>query len=144
MTPVFPARASAALRAFIGLVLLATGAGKLLDVGGFADVLRSYQVLPEGLVGPLSVGVPVAEILVAAWLFSGFGLAAASLASAALHLVYAAWSASGLARGLALENCGCFGVFLARPLTWKTVAEDLVMVALSLWLFRLAGKRGRS
>ncbi len=138
MTPSATARLGATLRFFIGLVLLATGAGKLLDVRGFADVLRTYQALPEGLVAPLSLAVPLVELVLAAWLLSGRRRAGAALASAAMHLVYAAWAVGGLARGLRLENCGCFGVFLARPLTWRTVVEDAVMVALSLWLFRLA------
>ena len=103
------------------------GGGKLLDVPGFADVLRSYRALPEGLVPPLSLAVPLAELALGAWLLSGPRLAAASLVSAAMHVVYAAWSAAGLARGLRLENCGCFGVFLARPLTGWTVLEYSVI-----------------
>ncbi|MBC8645596.1 MAG: hypothetical protein H7X85_00410, partial [Thermoanaerobaculia bacterium] len=41
-------------------------------------------------------------------------------------------------RGIAVPNCGCFGVFLARPLTWGTVLEDGGMVAASLALAALA------
>ena len=44
-------------------------------------------------------------------------------------------------RGLALANCGCFGVFLARPLTRQTVLEDVVMLGLSL-LVRWQAHRG--
>ena len=61
-----------------------------------------------------------------------------------MHLVYAGWAASALARGLRLENCGCFGVFLPTPLTWRTVVEDLVMVALSLGLLRVAVRTRKS
>jgi hypothetical protein len=64
------------------------------------------------------------------------------LASGAMHFAYAGWSAVALLRGLRLDNCGCFGVFLARPLGWETVAEDMVMVGLSLWLLALT--RGKS
>jgi hypothetical protein len=39
---------------------------------------------------------------------------------------------------LKLSNCGCFGVFLARPLDWGTVVEDGVMAALSAALLLLA------
>lgn len=129
---------STALRWFIGLVLLATSVGKLLDIPGFADVLRAYRALPGGLVEPLAVIVALTELGLAVWLFSGRALAAASLASAAMHLGYGAWASSGLARGLRLENCGCFGAFLARPLSWRTVIEDAFMTALSLWLLRIA------
>lgn len=143
MTPRAAARLSTGLRILIGLVLVATAAGKLLDVGGFADVVRSYRALPESVVPVVALAVPLAEAALGAWLLSGRRLAAAGLASAAMHLLYAGWSAAGVARGLRLDNCGCFGVFLARPLTGMTVVEDAVMAGLSLLLFRLA-RRGRT
>ena len=37
-----------------------------------------------------------------------------------------------LLRGIPISNCGCFGVFLARPPTWVTIIEDLILLALSL------------
>jgi hypothetical protein len=46
-----------------------------------------------------------------------------------------------LFRGIALENCGCFGVYLARPLTTSSPLEDLVIVALALLLLRLSTAR---
>ena len=46
--------------------------------------------------------------------------------------------AGRLARGLTLANCGCFGVFLARPLSWESPLEDLVALALCGFLWWLA------
>jgi hypothetical protein len=129
------------LRTFIGLVLFSTAVGKLLDVRGFARILGSYQALPEGSLLPLALAIPIAELALSIWLFSGRQLAGAALTSAAMHLVYAGWSAGGVMRGLKLPNCGCVGIFLARPLGWSTVAEDLVIVGLSLWLLTLARKK---
>lgn len=129
------------LRVVIGLVLFATAFGKLLDVPGFARILGSYQALPEGSLSTLALAIPLAELALSIWLFSGQRLAGAALSSAAMHLFYAGWSAAALARGLKLANCGCFGVFLARPLGWSTVLEDLVMVGLSLWLLAAARRR---
>ena len=116
-----------ALRFFIGAVLVVTAAGKLLDVSGFAAVIRTYRVFPEPVLLPLAVLVPLAELSLGAWLFSGRRLFSAAVAAFGMHVVYAAWSASALARGLELSNCGCFGVFLPRPLGWATVAEDAAM-----------------
>lgn len=45
-------------------------------------------------------------------------------------------------RGLAIANCGCFGVFLARPLTAQTVVEDVVMLGMSLLVLREVRHRG--
>ena len=129
------------LRLFLGLVLLATAVGKLADVRGFAGVLRAYEAFPEASLLPLAAAIPIAELALALWLFSGRGLEGAALAALVLHVVYAAWAALSLARGLRLENCGCFGVFLARPLGWTTVAEDLVLAGASAALLAAAARR---
>ena len=142
MTPRAAFRLAAVLRCVIALVLVATSLGKLLDLAGFAAVLRSYEALPGSVIGPMAAAVPLAELVLAAWLLSGRRLPVASLVSVALHLLYAAWAAIGILRGLRLANCGCFGVFFARPLTWRTVLEDGVMAALSAGLF-LAAMRSR-
>ncbi len=126
------------LRFAIGAILLATAVGKFLDIPGFAVVLTTYQAFPEWSLFPLAVAVPAAELLLAAWLFSERNLFSAALAAAAMHAAYGAWAAITLARGLDLPNCGCFGVFLRRPLTWSTVLEDSVMVAASISLFLLS------
>ena len=128
------------LRFAIGAVLIATATGKFLDLAGFAHILGEYRAFPEKLLLPLAVAIPSLELLLGVWLFTGRNLCAAALVSAALHLAYASWSAISLQRGLKLSNCGCFGVFLARPLGWSTVVEDLAMVAASLGLSALARK----
>lgn len=119
-----------ALRLLIGTVLVVTAVGKLLDVSGFAKVIGTYEVFSDPILVPLAVLVPVAELLLGAWLFAGRRLFAAAIAALAMHLAYAAWAASALERGLKLPNCGCFGVFLPRPLGWSTVVEDLAMAFL--------------
>src|SRR5215470_16426965 len=129
------------LRFLIGAVLFATAVGKLLDVPGFARVLGTYEAFAHGALLPIAIAVPVAELVLAFWLFSGRNLAAAALVSTAMHFLYACWSAVSVLRGLKLANCGCFGVFLARPLGWSTVFEDLVLVAASLGLWMLARRK---
>jgi hypothetical protein len=125
----------------IAVVLGATAIGKLLDLPGFVQVLRTYQALPEFALWPVALGMPLAELLVAAWLVAGRRLRGAAFASAGLHAAYAVWSAAAVLRGLKLPNCGCFGVFLRRPLGWHTVFEDVAMLAISLALAALAGRR---
>lgn len=131
-------RAVLGLRLFLGAVLLATAAGKLADVRGFAGVLRAYEAFPEGGLLPLAAAIPIAELALALWLFSGRGLKGAAVAALTMHVLYAAWAALTLTRGLQLSNCGCFGVFLARPLGWRTVVEDLILAGASAALLAAA------
>ena len=132
------------LRFAIGAILLVSAGGKLLDIAGFAGVLKTYAAFPDAILLPLSLAIPLAELALALWLFSGQFLAAAAAASVVMHFLYAAWSAISVLRGLRLSNCGCFGVFWPRPLGWTTVLEDLVLMAASLALAILARKRSSS
>jgi len=126
------------LRFTLGAILLASAAGKLVDIPGFMDVLKTYKAFPDSILLLLALGVPLAELAIALWLFSGQFLAAAALTSVVMHLLYAVWAAVSVLRGLRLANCGCFGVFWPRPLGWSTVAQDLVMTAASFALLVLA------
>lgn len=124
------------IRFVLAAVLLVTGVGKLLDLRGFGEIIANYRALPDALVLPAGTALTLAELGLAAWLLSGRWLSAAGLLAAAMHLGYFGWSAIALARGLNISNCGCFGVFLARPLTPLTLLEDglLFLVAASLFL----------
>lgn len=130
-----------ALRIFFGLLMLTTAVGKLLDNRGFADVLVTYQLgIPEGVLLPLGLAVSLFELALFVYILRGIRLREVAIATIVLHLGYVSLAVLTNLRGLNLENCGCFGVFLARPMTWATVVEDVVLLALSC-LFYLSVSR---
>ena len=131
------------LRVLIALVLLAAAIGKLIDLPGFTLVLRGYRFFPVPLLWPVAVVNTGTELLLACWLLWGRALRRAAQAATALHLLYAAWTAFMLLRDEPILNCGCFGSFIARPLSWATVAENLVLTALCLALYALCSREGR-
>ncbi len=126
------------LQFFIATFLLATSVGKLLDVRGFAQVLLTYDSLPEATVLPVALGLSLLELGLSLWLFSGVKLKLAALAAIVLHVQFTAVAVSANVRGLYIPNCGCFGVFLARPMTWATVVEDVLLTIMCVALFVLA------
>jgi hypothetical protein len=128
------------LRILIGLVLFGGGVGKALDLPGFVVVLEGYRLVPAALLFPVAVLATGADLVLGAWLLAGWRLAAGALAAGALFLGYAGLLALTLARGLTLDNCGCFGIFLARPLTWYSPIEDVIAAALAGVLY-LAARR---
>ena len=138
-----PRRAAAAVRLTLAAILLATGAAKLLDLTGFARLLDAYAVFSESALLPAAATVAAAELLLGGWLLAGRATGRASLPSFLLHLGYAAWEGAALGRGLSIANCGCFGVFLPRPLAASTVAEDLALASLSLVLRLLVSRPER-
>ena len=119
------------LRLFIAVVLLTTGLGKALDIPGFVEVLITYQALADWMLYPVALGMTTTELIISFWLFSGRLVFWAALASLGLHVVFTLWTAVTFLRGLDIPNCGCFGVFFARPLDGWTIVEDLVMVVFS-------------
>ena len=79
-------------------------------------------------------------------LLLGGGTSTKASGAAAALAVTIAWSAlalSAFARGEAVENCGCFGVYLAQPLRWWVLLEDLEFVALGVWVL-LGSRRSAS
>lgn len=112
--------------------------GQISDVAGFVEVLETYRA-GSGLVAAVGAGV-----LIAGELLAGVGLlrpgSHSRIRTSWLAIgVTGAWSllgAQAFARGLALENCGCFGVHLAQPLRWWILVEDIEFVALAWWVHR--------
>ena len=126
------------LQILIGGILIASALGKALDLSGFADVLKTYQAFPEAALFFIAFSVTVFEFLLGGWMLSGWRLPASAITAAIMNTVYAVWMTVTLIRGLELANCGCFGVFFPRPLTWVSPIEDLVMVALCSLLAYMA------
>ncbi len=135
-----------AIRCFLGALFLATGIGKLLDNRGFAQVIATYELgIPEPGLLPLALGVSLLELAVGINVPRGRRLKQNVLATLVFHIGYTAVAAATLVRGLPIENCGCFGVFLARPLRWSTVGEDLALTALSaVGVFLLSNRSRRT
>ncbi|MEK9627772.1 MAG: MauE/DoxX family redox-associated membrane protein [Nitrospinota bacterium] len=124
------------LRYFIASVLLLTGIGKLLDVPGFIKVIETYQIVPSSLQPAVAVSMVLIELKIAENLFRSLSLKLTALAATALHIGFTFLATITLIRGIEVPNCGCFGVFWARPLTYITVGEDIFMVGICFLLLK--------
>lgn len=129
-------------RIFLGVLVLATGVGKALDLPGFIGVMRTYELgLPDWALWISGTAVTLFELGLGVWILSGWHLRFAALLSAIMNFGYMVLLTGALLRGLELQNCGCYGVFLARPLRWYTPLEDLFLIAVSVALFYLSSER---
>ena len=115
---------------FAALFLL-TAVGKLLDNRGFAEVLANYRLFPSSGLLPLAMTISLAELHLGWHLLRRANLTIFPQIVLVINCGYFAMAGLTLYRGIPLSNCGCFGVFLARPLTVNTLYEDGVLVALS-------------
>ncbi len=101
-------------RLVLGVLFLAAGVIKLAQPGPFAATLMAYQVLPIELVRPLALVLPWIEVLTGAYLLAGLFTRAAAGAALGLLAVFMVALGQAMARGLPLENCGCFGDLTTR------------------------------
>ena len=122
---------------FVGLVLVATGTGKLLDLAGFVEVVAAYRLMPAWGDRLVAYTLPFVELATGLGLLFGLRRRLAAASAVGLHALLVVVVLVTLWRGIPIENCGCFGVFWARPLGLQTLFEDLAMLAVSglaLWL----------
>ena len=126
------------LQLFIGGIIFLSGLGKSLDMPGFIEVLKTYQVFPPSMLRPFAFTLTGIEILLGVWILSAYRLQWSALGGALLNTLYAGWVVITLLRGLTLSNCGCFGVYFPQPLTWLTPIQDLVFVGMCVVLAYLA------
>ncbi len=121
-------------RLFVGLVLLATGSGKMLDMAGFVGVVDAYQLTPHWISVGLAYTLPFIEFFTGVSLIINARPRYAAWLATLLHGLMLAAVSITLQRGIQIENCGCFGVFFARPLTPQTLFEDMFMLLMSIWV----------
>lgn len=133
-------------RPLLAVLLVAMAVGQLSDLGGFVDIVVTYQVGGDTTAWVLAVS------LIGAELASGLGLLVpgqrarrphAATAAVVVALAWTGLAVQALARGLVVPNCGCFGVHLGQELRWWVLLEDAEFVALALWV-RHAEVRQRS
>lgn len=129
-------------RLLVGGIFLASGVGKLLEPAGqFAHILGAYRIMPEAAIPLVATWLPWGELVLGAYLVSGFETRLSAGAAALLFVVFSVAIGVNLAVGAPLEECGCFGALLKKEGASLTLAGDLVLAALSLWLIRHPASR---
>jgi hypothetical protein len=110
------------------LLLVAAGLHKLADRLRFQGILTAYQVLPAFLLAPLSLLIPLLEIVLGLSWAIGWQTGLVSMATASLFAVYGTAMSVNLMRGRSYIDCGC-GLSSA-----KAHSKDNGVQQLSVWL----------
>lgn len=136
-----------AARVGLAVVLGLAGWAKATEPASLQKLaVRSYQILPEGMVGLVGIGLPVLELALAGLLVLGFATRLAAVASALLLVVFIAGIISVWARGLSID-CGCFGGGGAAPRDGmgarylREILRDLGFLVLAGWIAVLPKSR---
>lgn len=117
----------------LAVVLNGAAIMKLLDRDAFVDTVEAFH-LPRPLIRPISVFVPVAELVAA-----GLLLSPARRLGALLTGVLLGAFTVGIVVAMRTEtpwSCGCFGGSGGRPVGWRSIARNitlLILCALVVW-----------
>ncbi|WP_321401594.1 MauE/DoxX family redox-associated membrane protein [Maridesulfovibrio sp.] len=117
------------LRCILAAVFLYAGAGKIMDVQGFATVISGYGLLPGQLNYVAAVVLPLAEIVIALGLLLDVKGALSSYS--VLLLVFMAVLAHGINMGLDVD-CGCFAAGDPEGEAYHSLREALLRDAFLL------------
>ena len=117
-----------ALRLALGAAFVYAGALKIRDPLQFADNIGSFQILPNTLVNPFALSLPVFEILTGLLLITGFLGRPASLGILIISAIFVSAVVSALVRGLTID-CGCFGTSEpSRGRMWFDLGRDAILL----------------
>jgi len=128
-----------AARLGLAVVLFWAGWAKINEAPGLRQLAVSeYQVLPDGMVNVVSIGLPLLEICLAIMLVVGFATRFTAAAGGLLMVIFIAGIISAWSRGLRI-NCGCFGGAgqVADPHYLREIFRDLGFLALAAWIVAL-------
>jgi uncharacterized membrane protein YphA (DoxX/SURF4 family) len=133
-------RVQLALRLLLGAFFVYASLDKIASPAGFARIVYQWQVagpVPSNLV---AATLPWVELLAGLLLIAGVWRREAALVIALLLVVFLGASASVLARGIDVQNCGCVSVAKeavesawppawTRGVGWFLVVRNLLMLA---------------
>lgn len=119
------------LRLVVAALFLTSSITALADPVAFATDIDNYRMMPDALIGPMSVGMPLLELLLGLALVSGVHARGAALVASAMLVVFAIAMVQAIVRGIDLD-CGCFGHVVETRVSWLTVARNVVLTIASI------------
>jgi hypothetical protein len=132
------------LRWGLAALFVASGLLKFQDPARFASVIAGFGLLPEAMIWPAAIGLPVLETVAGVGLF--FSLRGSLALLSSLLVLFIVVLVYGIRLGLDID-CGCFGPEDPEQ-EYKglkaALARDAVMMAaaLFLWWYRGWARQG--
>ncbi|MGB8956728.1 MAG: MauE/DoxX family redox-associated membrane protein [Tumebacillaceae bacterium] len=118
-------------------VFLYSAYSKFADIYMWGEVLRSYDLLPDALIKPLAILIPMGELLIGAGLLIPLTVRWAANGSALLSLFFAILMVSKWGEVMPY-GCGCFGPAEAKAVGFLDVGKDLLFLAMAGAILLLA------
>ncbi len=118
-------------RVIVGGVFIYASLDKLANPQAFAEVIHHYRIVPNILLHPSALLLPMVEFVVGAALVLGLGRRGAALIMAVLLVVFMGGITSALARNLDI-SCGCFNTDGGHAVGISLLWRDFILLVLCL------------
>lgn len=120
------------MQPFMGISLLILSMLKLIDIKGFAELFKSYDIIAQHVQGYATV-YPFIELAIAVSLLTNKFV----LVTATILLIIMSVGSIGVYKSIKRKiQCACLGSKIKVPLTRFTLVEDIIMVGMAIMLLR--------
>lgn len=130
------------LRIVLGMVYTAMAVGQLASFGHMPGILAAYGLVDGAAATALAVALIAGELVAGVWFLArprSKALAPVWVYTG-VSVVWSLLAAQAYARGLAVANCGCFGIYLTQRLSWIVLVQDALTLIYAMVLVRAARK----
>jgi putative oxidoreductase len=120
----------------LGAMFIYAASRKIVAPQEFADHIASYHLVPESIISPVALGLPLFELVCGILLLTGFCCATGLLSIIGMLSLFLAAMLVAIERGLPIE-CGCFGAqswLDTNP--WMALARDGLLLAGAVYAYR--------
>lgn len=131
------------VRLLLAAVFIWAGATKLMDPRAFARLISGYGLVPESMLVPVAVGLPILELAAGIGLI--FDVRGALSGITGLIALFLSVLGFGIFNNLDVD-CGCFSLeeLKARDGLWTAFCRDVGLLSMALYLFLRRTARTRS
>ncbi|MDI3406230.1 MauE/DoxX family redox-associated membrane protein [Streptomyces cavernicola] len=128
------------LRLVLGTVCTAMAVGQVASVTDMPAVLGAYGLVHGAPAGVLAALLIAGELVCGAWFLARPRSTAIVpvWVYAAVSLMWSGLAVQAYARGLTVDNCGCFGNYLTQQLSWPVLVQDALALLYAVLLLRTA------
>lgn len=131
------------LRFVFALLFIVSGTQKLLGhYQNFLYVVQGYDIFPILVEDIIARVFPWIETFIGLFILLGLYLKSALKLFRVCVVLFVLIISQALLRGIALEDCGCFGSLVSIP-PYVTLIMDAVLVCLSSWTLVRIEQAGR-
>ena len=126
-------------RLALGGIFIYASLSKIDDPAAFADAIDKYEMLPELVIGPIALGLPMLELLAGLMLVATPWRREGALLVTAMLAVFLVGLTQAYVRDLDID-CGCFGFDESAPTgraaIMLDILRDILMIVPAIWLMK--------